>query len=116
MNRQSFHLSDSDIEAILCALPLVLEIGADSPAQEALNTSCCTSAGEKLIAHSPNLSANEIRVISVAITAAVLLLSGKGAGFVPNIDSEWKAELSKHLFTLNRLDPIFQGFVDQCRM
>ena len=113
MNQNSFHLSNSDISAILCALPLVLEVSSNSPLQDQLNASYCASAAEKLTNHSPNLTANETKVISLSISIAVLILSGQGSGFVPEIDSTWKAELSKYFFTYNRLDPIFQGFLER---
>jgi hypothetical protein len=41
------------------------------------------------------------------------LLSGNENKLIPPIDSDWKSELSRHFFTLNRLDPIFQKYVDQ---
>ena len=112
-NLGNLNLSASDISAILCALPLVTEIDANSPQQNLLNVRSCESAGRKISNHAANISAEEIRVISIAVSAAVCIISGNDIDWLPDIDAEWKSELSKHFFTLNRLDPIFQNFVDE---
>lgn len=107
------NLSNTDIEAILCALPLVAEVSAGSPQQDELNAIMCASAAQKLSSHSTSLLPNEVRVISAAITIAVLLLSGQSSDMLSGVDPSRKAELSKYLFTLNRLDPLFQDLADR---
>jgi len=104
-------LSSSDAEAILCALPLITEIGAATPIQAALNAQSCTSAAKKLLSATPVFTSNELRVISASITASVLLLSGSVECGLDKVSSERKRELSKHFFTLNRLDPLFRNVI-----
>lgn len=104
-------LSRSDVEAIIAALPLVVELGADTPLQAAINASACSSAGQKLLSGSRSLDGNEVRVVAVALNAAVLMLSGKCSDLFVDIDSELRSSLSKHFFVLNKLDRLFQDFL-----
>lgn len=109
----NIELNQSDTNAILCALPLVMAFETDSPAQRLLNTASCESATKKLLNHESSLSADEIRVVSCAISAAVCVISGDEMADMFDVDPEWKQELSHHFFTLNRLDPIFDSLVDE---
>lgn len=111
----NLNLSDGDIEAIVSALPLVTLLEADTPAQNLLNEASSTSAATKLINHSSQITADEIRVISISITVALLLISGQTVPGLPEIDAEWMSELRRYFFVLNRLDPIFQAFLDDIR-
>lgn len=110
----NINFSSSDISAIICVLPLVSQIEAETPAQNLFNIANSNSAAEKLFNHKSALSADEIRVISIAISAALYIVSGNTHEYGPDfdIDSEWKSEINKYFFTLNRLNPIFQNLVD----
>lgn len=57
------------------------------------------------------LSGNEVRVVAVALNAAVLMLSGKCSDLFADVDSELRSSLSKHFFVLNKLDRVFQDFL-----
>lgn len=106
-------LSGSDVEAILCALPLVTELDTSTPHQAAVNAALCASASKKLSSGAIHLTPNEIRVVSVALNAAVLLLSGQCPEFFDGIDKEWKSILSPYFFSLNKLDGAFQRILEQ---
>lgn len=108
-------LSAEDINAIVCALPLVANAVADSPEQTELNRICCTTAAEKLVNRCSVFSANEIRVIDVAIEFALLYLGGSSTPFVSvlDVDPEWRKDLSRYLFTYTKLKPHFNRLVDQ---
>ena len=110
----NINFSFADVSAIVCVLPLVAQIETETPAQNLLNIANSNSAAEKLLNHKSALSANEIRVISIAISAALYIVSGNALeyGLDFDIDSEWKSEINKHFFTLNRLNPIFKNLVD----
>lgn len=105
-------LSRGDVEAIIAALPLVVELGADTPRQAAINASACSTAGQKLLSGSRSLNGNEVRVVAVALNAAVLMLSGKCSDLFADVDRELRSSLSKHFFVLNKLDQVFQGFLE----
>lgn len=120
------HLRFSDAEAILCSLPLVEQIPADSPAQELRNSAAARSASEKLLAmidrsvapsrNIPNqvlLTPEEIRVVLTAIGFALDFISGVDTGFSFDVDSDHKKGLSKNYFVLNRLYPIFDDLVEK---
>lgn len=102
-------LSPDDVDAILCALPLVADADVDSPMQARLNRLSCNAAANKLTTGSSALSAEDLRVISVAIDFALDVISGTGNEFVStsDIDAEWLADLSKYLFVYNRLRSVF---------
>ena len=112
-NLGDLHLSDGDIKAILSALPLVTLVEADTPTQTLRNDVACRSAGEKLLTRGKAITSEEIRIISVAINMALLVISGQTGDYIPDVDPEWRAELSGYFFILNRLDPIFQRLVDE---
>lgn len=119
-------LSFADAEAILCALPLLDQISADSPMQRMTNAVASRNAAEKLLSfvdqasvsktssgNQVRLTAEDIRIIYCAVGFAIDVISGVDTGCVLILDSEWKSELSKHFFILNRLYPVFDGLVDQ---
>ena len=103
-------LSQGDVEAIIAALPLVVELGADTPQQTTINAFACMSAGEKILSGSRSLDAHEIRVVSLALEASVLMLSGKCPDLFADVDNKLRSSLSKHFFTLNKLNQVFQDF------
>lgn len=103
------NLSNSDIQAIICALPLVTYARTDSPEQAMINKLCCDSASRKLLNHIVPLHDNEWRVIAAAVDIALDVISGDDLSYLegPAIDAQWRSELSKGFFTYNRLSPIF---------
>ena len=101
------NLTGSDIEAILCALPLVGIIGSDSEAQDAVNAALCESVAEKLSRHEIGMNANEVRVISAALQIAVLILTDPGADLAGAIEEDFRRNLSIRFFTINRLNDRF---------
>lgn len=109
----NLNITQADRFAILCALPLVTQIETGIPAQDIINAGSCESAENKLLNHAPSFSADEIRVISCAIDAAICVISGGEMADMFDVDADWMSDLSNHFFTLNRLNPIFKGFVDE---
>lgn len=100
-NHFEYSLSDTDIQAILTALPLMLLADAGSDTQNRLNASCCESAGVKLISKAQDFSLNELRVIYAAVALAKEYLSG---GWNLDVSSKDKSELKKYLFTYIKLE------------
>lgn len=98
-------LSPGDIDAIICALPLVANADAGSPEQTMQNQFFCETVVNKLLSKVSAYSADELRVISVAIDFALDVLSGHGNEFVSmaDIDADWRQDLSQYLFAYNRL-------------
>lgn len=97
---QRLVLSDQDVSAILCALPLVSYYEETNPMQYRLNISLMESASKKLASRDRDLLPNEIRVIYAAIICAVNLDVNLPDA---NIDTDWRMELQGHFFTLNKL-------------
>ena len=112
-NIGNLNLSSSDVSAILCAIPLILQIETGIPAQNLINSASCESASRKLHKHAPSFSADEIRIISCAIDAALCVISGDETADMFDVDADWMRDLSRHFFTLNRLNPIYKGLVDE---
>lgn len=112
-NIGNLNLSQADTSAILCAIPLVMQIETDTPAQDLINAASGESAARKLLNRAPSFSADEIRVISCAISAGICVVSGSDMAEMFDVDADWKRDLSHHFFTLNRLGPIFSNFVDE---
>lgn len=113
--KNKINFQAGDVSALLCALPLVSYPEAETPEQTELNTVCCETAAKKLAAGAHAYSANELRVMAIAIEFALDILKGTGNEFISvyEIDSEWKTDLSKHFFTYNRLKPGFDALMDE---
>ena len=105
--------SQTDISAILCAIPLVSQFETDFPAQKLINAASSESAVRKLLNHAPTFTADEVRVISCAISAAMSVISGDDMADMFDVDTEWTQDLSRYFFTFTRLEPIFDGLVDE---
>lgn len=111
MNLDShFAFSEEDVKAITLALPLVSLCGSGDPVQDRRNEMLCRSAGQKLLLHTENFDPNEIRVISAAVQAACLLLSGQ---LPVGVSAEELAELKKHFFTYNKLKAPLDRLLDR---
>lgn len=98
--RVNVHLSKSDVDAILCALPLIPYLDSGSDMQNKINDSLMVTATEKLMAKNPNLTPNEHRIIYTAVALAVNLETFLGD---TPIDPHWRSELKRHFFVLNRI-------------
>ena len=105
-----FVCSEEDVKAITLALPLVSLCGSGDPVQDRRNEMLCRSAGQKLLLHTENFDPNEIRVISAAVQAACLLLSGQ---LPVGVSAEELAELKKHFFTYNKLKAPLDRLLDR---
>ena len=99
-SRPSIHLTVRDVEAILCALPLVSYYESGSALEDQLNYALMNTAIEKLTSHNPALVQQEYRIIYIAAAIAV-----KPEIYLPGVDldPEWKADLKRHFFSLNRI-------------
>ena len=108
-------LNQSDISAILCALPLISNATANTSKQTMRNINCCNSVQNKLIQKIPHFTSNEIRVIYSAVLAAKLYLGGIDTDFIDtsHIDSEWRKELQKNFFVYNRLESLLEKEVEK---
>lgn len=106
--RPNISLSKQDVDAILCALPLISYYETEDPLQQEINTTLAESASEKLMAHNSDFLPNEIRVIYAAIACAVNFET-----HFPGLelDPEWKEELRLHFFTLNRLHDLAKDYI-----
>ena len=98
--RQNIHLSAQDVDAILCALPLISYYETGSEMQDQVNYDLMNSAMKKIAIRSSDFLPNEYRVIYTAIALAVNMET-----HLPDIqiDAKWKKDLQRHFFTLNRL-------------
>lgn len=107
----NINLSDSDIRAIVCALPLVTYARAGSPEQSMINELCCNSAAHKLLHHIQPLHANEWRVIAAAVGIALDVISGDDLSYLesPVIDAQWRSKLSSYFLTYNRLNSALES-------
>lgn len=105
------HLSNDDVKALLVALPLVSISDPGTLEQYHRNQMAVESATNKFLNNNVSFTADEIRVIFVAIGFALDYLSNRcDVPFDPSeIDSEWKSELSKNFFAYSRLYPYFEA-------
>lgn len=96
-------LSDADVQAILASLPLLFCTDFEvSEAQNDINYSLAESLGKKLIERKNLISANESRVMYLAVLLAHKHLKGEHR---LDLSPELNAELSKHFFSYNKLAP-----------
>lgn len=107
-------LSGADIQAIICALPLVSYGITETPEQAFLNNSCCAAAKAKLLRREMGMTPNEYRVIFIAIATALDILSNKPIDYLTDfyLDPEWHSELTKNFFAYSRLYPQFDKVLD----
>lgn len=104
--RNPFDLTDSEIDAIICALSIIDSFPCDSASQMQVNLLSRDGASAKLKSRSQNYTPNEVRIIFCAIEGAILYLAGNYPEITLNTDLE--KEISKNLFVYNRLIPRFQ--------
>lgn len=96
-------LSNSDLDAILSALPLIFCSGFEvSEMQQDMNLAFAENVTKKLINHQDINDPNEWRVLCIAVLLAHQHLTGKRR---LDLDAETQAELSKHFFAYNKLAP-----------
>ena len=101
--RRPIRLTPADAEAVLAALPLVVEFEADTARQQTINESIAFSVSHNLARSDFRFTLDEQRVIAAAVFAAQQFLSGHLNGFFPDIQPEELADLRKYFFTYNRL-------------
>ena len=101
-------LSPSDVKAILCALQIVPLVVTNNPIQMEINISNAASGAEKLLSCPEELTPNELRIISGAVSASLLYIRNPDNNMFSSSEAAYRRELSQYLFTLNRLDPILQ--------
>lgn len=106
----NIQLSAQDVSAIMCALPLISYYETGSDIQDQINYDLMNSAMEKLSARNPGFLPNEYRVIYTAIALAVNIET-----HLPGVElePEWKADLQRHFFTLNRLHLLTKDMIYQ---
>lgn len=109
---EELNLNETDIDAILSSLSLAASYPSCSSAQDDLNYSFCESAFAKISSRSPHLEPNEIRMISVGLTIALNYLSGQMPDLPFEIPEEDISELRRCFFSINRLEPIFRGYLE----
>ena len=102
------NLSPSDVKAILCALQIVPLVVTNNPIQMEINISNAASGAEKLLSCPEELTPNELRIISGAVSASLLYIRNPDNNMFSSSEAAYRRELSQYLFTLNRLDPILQ--------
>lgn len=105
--RNSFDLSNSEVDAIICALSTIDAFPCDSATQMQVNLLCRDAAVAKLKSCTQNYTPNELRIISCAIDGAILYLSGNYPEVT--LESSLDKEIAKNLFVYNRLSPEFQN-------
>lgn len=107
-------ITDYERKSIALALPLIEEIAIPNPVNACMYSLAYRSALTKLNAGSSQFSVGEIRAISLAVSAAILICTGKGSEITdsPVSISGWKDKLVPHYFALNKLAPILDAFLD----
>lgn len=102
--------SDEDISTLLCTLSTYSTVNTDDmcgDVQQQINIACCESAIEKLIYKRTDFLPNEVRMMAVSLTVANMALKGQ-----LQVDEKTKKEYYDHLFSINRLHPIFDKIFD----
>ena len=96
-------LSDTDIQAILTALPLVFDPVFDSSDEQTdINYLSCDSLKRKLLNRESSATYKELSLLCCAVLAAKEYLSGR----LPlSFDKAYQAELSRYFFAYNKLAP-----------
>lgn len=107
----NYSLTESDIAAIMAALPLVPLIDIGDEALKITNAAHCVSVGEKLARRDRHITKKEGAVICSAINGAFMLLSGQCPQLFHHVDDELRKEIAPHLFTYNRLIPLFDDLL-----
>ena len=106
MKKINYKLTDGDIEAIIFCLKLIPFVDFDdvSPAQQSINLSLSLSAIEKLYNRDTNISANEYKIMTIALDLAYLISVND-----PPYDISEKADtdFSPYIFSINKLRNVF---------
>ena len=103
-------LSDSDLDAILHALPLLFCSGFEvSDLQNDMNLALAESVTKKLVHRQEISDPNEWRVLCIAVLLAQEHLSGKRR---LDLNVETQTELSRRVFVYNKLAPAFSKMLD----
>lgn len=111
--KSDLELRPGDIHAILSALPLVANAETGDIILDRVNLLACQTAAEKLTRRKQDFTANETKVVYLAIGGALDVIEGKQDSFVSSceVDAEWLAELKQNFFIYNRLFPLFAALL-----
>lgn len=110
MKKFKYAFSDMDRDTFICTLTVYIEDFNDlytTKAQNQINSSASLSAIQKLLKKGTNFTPNEIRMMSVSLMVADMVLKGQ-----LNASDEVKKLFSQHIFTINKLLPIFSKIID----
>lgn len=109
MKNFTYSFTEGDIQALLCTLSVFssLELDEVSKVQQSINNACCLSAIEKLANRDMDFAPNEIKVMAASLMCADLILKNKFS-----VHDEIKSDITKHIFTVNKLLPIFSSVFD----
>lgn len=106
IKRNPFDLTDTEIDAIICALATIEAFPCESASQMQVNLFSRDAAVAKLKSRAQNYTPNEIRIISCAIDGVILYLSGNYPEVT--LDADLEKAVSKNLFVYNYLAPRFR--------
>lgn len=104
-------LSLTDLSAISSALPLLLSYQANTLAQQTLNTSLCATVADKVSRGDLAFTPSELRIIACSVYAAQQFLAGHLSEEFDDLTPEELSDLRRHLFTYNRLVPLFSHYL-----
>lgn len=105
--KNSYALSESDIEAIKVALTVLPSYGFVTPDVADATFAAVASAATKLIMHEPLLY-RESFIIALSVDSAYKALRSE-----LDLDEEKLAELRPYFFTYNKLLPILAPFLEE---
>lgn len=102
MKKINYQFTNEDIKTIIFCLKLIPFVNFDdvSPAQQSINLSLSLSAIEKLSNKDTNISANEYRIMTVAIDLAYLIIRNDSPY---KISDEADTNFSQYIFSINKL-------------
>lgn len=100
-------LNNSDVDVITLALLIVPHLKTSTDEQAEVNCTLAASVAEKLHLHKSDFSANEIRIMSVAIDACCLAARNSKTDLISDIDDSYRKKLSRCIFELDRLSIAF---------
>ena len=108
-------ITGAEKEALTVALPLVKYIKIPNPINATIFEMASESALSKLKAERFLFSITEIKSIALAASAGVALCSGQIDNSFDSEASipEWKRKLAPHYFSLRKLAPILDEFLDE---
>ena len=108
MRELNLDLNENDVNAICTALDLLVSLNLEkTEKQSQINAQLAYFASIKLQNNSPQLTANEARIVYAAVSCAKLILAG-----AYSVETEKKKELAPYIFNYNRLERQLQVLDD----